>query len=72
MDLSLNVESHLISIGLGQFRIHLPVFRNVCIHEFLQIHRQKLKYEVELCLLHQHILKMQEITTKPGLNIVPF
>ena len=47
----------LVEVALGQPGVHLAVLGDVGVHVLLEVHRQELKYEVELGLLHQHILK---------------
>ena len=60
-------ESYLIKVGLCQLGVHLPVLGDVGVHVLLKIHRQELKDEVQLGLLHQHILplmKSYKVTTR--------
>ena len=51
----------LVEVALGQLRIHLFVFRDVGVHILLQVHREKLKDEIQLRLLHQNILQSHNV-----------
>ena len=48
----------LVEVALGQLGVHLAVLGDVGVHVLLQVHGKKLEDEVQLCLLHQNILKM--------------
>ena len=46
----------LVEVALGQLRVHLAVLGDVGVHVLLEVHRQKLEYQIQLGLLHQNIL----------------
>ena len=48
--------TQLVQVGLSQLGIHLTILGDVGVHVLLEVHGEELKDEVELCLLHQHIL----------------
>lgn len=51
---------NLIQITSHQLRVHECIGRQ-CIHVFLQVHRQKLKNQIQSIFFHQHIFQFHNI-----------
>ena len=50
------MKYYLIQVRLGQLGVHLPVLGDASVHVLLQIHGEKLEYQIQLGLLRQNIL----------------
>ena len=51
----------LVGVGFDKHWVHLAVLWHISVHVLLEVHREELKDEVELGLLHEHILQGDNI-----------